>query len=273
MTFLRTQRQEFSEPERIPWSQLGPDFIKNWGRPRGKLQPEHLEILGPTGSGKGFFLTQIMAERVRRRKSHIVYLVNKPDDSTAKEMEWPTSDNWEDVKKNPQLVFWPRTNATGKARDEYQAGKFRELLDNLWKPNANIVVVFDEFNSLELLDPDLKRVLAMYLKEGRSQGITCVMGKQRPQGTQRNMHSESDWKIAFKMNDYEDNERTSQLFGNKKLWTPIMENLDRERHEFLIQHKLTGASFISWVDDPVDVKLQEPKEAFYANRRTPHSGV
>ena len=282
MTFLPTQRRastnQIPDVERVPWSQLGPEFIKIWGRPRGKIQPEHLEILGPTGSGKGFFLTQIMAERVRRRKSHIVYLVNKPDDSTAKEMEWPTSDNWEDIKKYPQMVFWPRTNATGRARDQYQAEKFRELLDNLWKPNANIVVVFDEFNSLELLDPDLKRVLGMYLKEGRSQGITCVMGKQRPPGAQRNMHSESDWKIAFKMNDSDDNERLAQLFGKKQAWIPVIESLDREKFEFLIQHKLTGATYISWIDDPVDTKIQDPKEDYnqrsmVSPRNTPHSGV
>ena len=50
--------------ERIPWSELGPEFIAVWGRPRGVNQPEHLEILGPTGSGKSFFLVQILHEQV-----------------------------------------------------------------------------------------------------------------------------------------------------------------------------------------------------------------
>lgn len=272
MTFLRTQRQESSNQipniERVPWSVLGPDFIANWGRPRGKQQPEHLEILGPTGSGKGFVLTQIMAERVRRRKSHMIYLMNKPADDNAGELGWPVIQSWDEYRGQPQVVFWPGTNMVGKARDDYQAEKFYEVLTNLWKPGANVVVIFDEFHTLENLSRDLKSILSMYLREGRSQGITCIMGKQRPQGTQRNMHSESDWKIAFKMNDYEDNERTAQLFGKKNLWTPIMESLDREKHEFLIQHKLTGNTFISWVDKPVDIKLKEPKEAYIAQRNT-----
>lgn len=213
--------------------------------------PEHLEILGPTGSGKSFLLVQIIVERVRRRKSAVVYIATKAADSTVSSLGWPIVRSWREVQKYDQCVYWPRTSAIGAKRKQYQAAKVQELLDELWTEDSNTVVIFDEIAYVEKLSADLRDTVQMYEREGRSHGLTCVMGKQRVQGVQRDMHSESDWKIAFKMNDQTDNERLAELFGKKTLWLPVIDSLDRERHEFLIQHKLTGATYISWVDKPI----------------------
>lgn len=248
------QEEEVGAVERIPWSVLGPEFIAQWGRPRGKTMPEHLEIVGPTGSGKSFLLVDVMKERVRRRATSMVYIATKQADSTIKELGWEVTDTWRGVTQHEQVVFWPRTKALGTRRKEYQAAKIEELLNHLWQPDANTVVIFDEFVYIEGLSREVKDLLNMYLREGRSHGLTVVAGKQRVQGTMRDMHSETDWKIAFKMNDRDDNERLAQLFGNKREWVPVIESLDRERHEFLIQHKLTGATYISWVDRPLAPK-------------------
>lgn len=237
--------------ERVPWSVLGPEFIAEWGRPRGKLEPEHLEILGPTGSGKSFLLVQIITERVRRRQSAVIYIATKAADGTIRSMGWPIASTWREVKKHDQVVFWPRTGSIGKKRKAFQAARIQNLLDELWQEDANTIVIFDEIAYIEGLTADLRDTVQMYLREGRSHGLTCVMGKQRAQGIQRDMHSESDWKFAFKMNDRSDNERLAELFGKKNDWLPIIESLDRERFEFLIQHKLTGATYISWVDKPI----------------------
>lgn len=253
-TSAASRRPTSPEPlaiERIPWSALGPGFIANWGRPRGKNEPEHLEVLGPTGSGKGVLLRDILLERARRRGTSIVFICTKNADRTTASMNWPIVDSWRGVSQHDQVVFWPRTGLKGTRRKQYQAAKVQDLLDNLWEPEANTVVVFDEFLYVESLTPNLKDTLGMYLREGRSHGIACVMGKQRPQGVQRDMHSETDWKFAFKQNDTDDNERLAQLFGNKRAMIPVIESLDRERFEFLVQHKLTGATYISWVDKPV----------------------
>jgi hypothetical protein len=102
----------------------------------------------------------------------------------------------------------------------------------------------------------------MYLREGRSHGITVVAGKQRAQGVNRDMHSETDWKIAFKMNDADDNERLAELFGDRKLFVPVIEGLDRRAHEFLIQHKLSGTQYISWVDKPLAPKAQPVRTGY-----------
>ena len=248
-TARRSSEVEPLEVERIPWSQLGPDFIASWGRPRGKVQPEHLEILGPTGAGKSTLLREILLERTRRRASSVVVVATKPDDATVIDFGWPIVDDWRGVEKHEQVIFWPRTKAIGEEREAYQEAKIKGLLDRLWHPQSNTVLVLDEWSWVEGLSARMKKTLNMYLREGRGLGITCVMGKQRVQGTQRDMHSESDWKISFKMNDRDDNERLAQLFGNKREYVPVIESLDREKREFLIQHKLTGATFISWVDE------------------------
>lgn len=237
--------------ERVPWSVLGPEFIAAWGRPRGVNQPEHLEILGPTGSGKSFFLVQILLERVRRRATSVVFIATKQADPTVRAMGWPIVSDWRGVNKYDQVVYWPRSRKLGAARKAYQVAKIQDLLDRLWVPESNTLVVFDEVAYVESLSRDLRETVQTYEREGRSHGIGLVLGKQRVQGVQRDMHSETDWKIAFKMNDGNDNERLAELFGPKKEWLPVIESLDRENHEFLIQHKLTGTAYISWVDQPV----------------------
>jgi hypothetical protein len=258
-TLLRSSELEI---DRVPWSILGPEFIASWGQPRGKLMPEHLEILGPTGSGKSFVLVDAVKERVRRRESSVIYVATKQADSTISELGWPVTSNWNGVRRADQVVFWPRTKRIGTARKAYQNERISDLLGHLWQKDANTVLIFDEFSYIEGLSADIRDTLNMYLREGRSHGITCVAGKQRVQGVQRDMHSETDWKLAFKMNDDDDNERLAQLFGERKLWLPVIDSLDREAHEFLIQHKLTGRQYISWVDKPLAPKAR-PQQTGY----------
>lgn len=230
---------------------LGPEFIASWGQPRGKIMPEHLECVGPSGSGKSFLLVDILKERVRRRKSATIFVATKQADATVDQLGWPVVDTWAGVRKHDQCVFWPKTDRIGRERDEYQSAKIENLLDHLWQPAANTVVDFDEMGRLETLSPRMRSILLMYVREGRSHGITCVLSKQRIQGAMRDMHSETDWKISFRMNDREDNERSAELFGSKKEYLPVLEGLNREAHEFLIQHKLTDTQYVSWVDRPL----------------------
>ncbi len=247
---IRPDRRGVEVPqiERVPWSVLGPEFIRQWGRPRGKDMPEHLEVLGPTGSGKSHLLVDMLRARVSRRGSAAIFVATKAADSTVDSLGWPVTDTWRGVTQHDQVVFWPRTREIGTKRKAFQAARIDDLLSRLWEPEANTVLVLDEFVYVEGLTADLKATLLMYLREGRSHGLTVVGGKQRVQGVQRDLHSETDWKAAFVMNDLDDNERLAQLFGSKRQYVPVIESLDRERHEFLIQHKLTGTQYISWVD-------------------------
>jgi nucleoside-triphosphatase THEP1 len=240
--------------ERIPWSVAGPAFIKIWGRFDPKdPQPEHMELIGQNGSGKTFFIAQVCAEMVRRRGTHIVFIATKRADKTIRAMGWPVVDSARDALRQDQCVFWPATSRTGTARREYQASRIQELLDELWQEDANIIVIFDEFAYIESLSADLKATLQMYLREGRSHGITVVAGKQRPQGVQRDMHSESRITVAFRVKDTEDIERNAELLGDRKLFIPILKTLSPAKHEFVVRHDQGEVVIISWIDKPVDV--------------------
>ena len=235
---------------RIPWSRVGLTFAKEWGRPNGKTMPEHLEILGPSGSGKTFVLKTILRQRVALRKSSVIFLATKPADDTILSLGWPIVDNWRGVEHNEQVIYWPRTRALGARRKAFQAERITDLLDRMWVPDSNRILVFDEIAYVEKLSPELRDTIDTYLREARSQGITLVMGKQRPQGVTREMHAETAWVISFKGRDRNDNERQAELFGSKKEWLPVLESLDTSRHEFLMQYRNTGAAVISWIDAP-----------------------
>ncbi len=244
---------------RAPWSQIGDDFIREWGRPGGRTEPEHIEVLGPSGSGKSYFVARVLMDRTRRRQSHAVFVATKPADSTILRMGWPIVKDWRGVQKNAQCIFWPRTKAIGQRRRAYQEERIRDLLDHLWEPESNTVLILDEIAYIQGLSRELRDTIEMYLREARSSGITLVMGKQRPQGVTREMHAETAWVISFKPRDRNDAERTAELFGSKKEWVPVLESLDNTRHEFLIQCRRTGVTFISWIDRPV----QKPQQRGY----------
>lgn len=244
--------------ERVPWSELAQEFAETWGRAdKGDPQPEHVEVLGINGSGKTLWVCKAVQERMIVRHTPVVFLQSKPADDTIMRLGWPViaDGNVRRVRKERWSIYWPQTNLTGRARKFYQADKFRDLLDNLWRPNSNIIIVYDDFGYIqELTTSDgepLAPIVQMYLREGRSSGITNVLVKQRPQGSRREMHSETQWTVGFAPKDEDDGERFAEIFGNRKVYQPVFDSMDSDKHEFLIKHFRTGAQYISWVDTPL----------------------
>jgi hypothetical protein len=263
------ERESVNFPERIPWSELAQEFAEVWGRAKPENpQPEHVEVLGINGSGKTLWTCKAVQERMIVRKTPCVFMQSKPQDDTVMRLGWPVITNGDvrKVRKERWSIYWPQTNATGQARKVYQADKFRDLLNSLWRPNSNIIVVYDDFGYIESLycsdGEPLAPIVQMYLREGRSSGITNVLVKQRPQGSRREMHSETYWTVAFAPKDEDDRERFAQIFGNRKRYIEIFKTMDLDKHEFLIKHFRTGAEFISWVDTPLrPIKRPEPNQA------------
>ena len=240
----------FRQPERIPWSELGPYFVASWGlaNPR-KPEPEHLEIVGPTGSGKTYLLCTMLQQEMVKRHQAAVLVCTKPADATVHRLGWPIIDDPYELNKRQNAIYWPRTKRMGNERRDYHERKIAQLLHQIWTPNSNRIVAFDEVGYVESLSGDLKAIVQQYWREGRSQGISVVAMKQRPQGVLRDMHSETFWKVAFPPEDRGDLERWAELFGARRDWMPVFDGLDPGRREFIIRHSRSREAYISWVDE------------------------
>jgi len=255
-----TSMQQQMQVPKIPWSQLAPEFAAIWDRADpNDPQPEDMEIIGMKGSGKTFFLMTILQQRMIVRNSRIILIVTKEADDVFLKLGWPVVRNFEDIKKHRQCIYWPQTKELGEKRNAFLEGKIYQLLASLWKKDAWVVIAFDEIAFAEQLSPRVKQLIGMYWREARSMKITIVAMKQRPQGVQRDMHSETQWTIAFKPKDQNDAERFAELFGNKKVWLPVFEQMDADNHEFLIKHARSGAVYISWIDTPLE-PIEPPDE-------------
>jgi len=252
----------FRWPERVPWSELGPDFLEAWGfePPRGKR--EHLEVLGPSGSGKTYWVETILQdhyrEAERRRTSagrkHIetgaVFLATKKDDDVFSELGWPIVASAGEIR-DTNVIIWPRTGKTGLEKRAFHAQRVKLFLDHMWQEKANTIVAFDEVGYAESLSGDIRLQIQEYWREGRSLGIQVIGMKQRPQGALRDMHSETFWTAAFAPNDRADLERFAELFGHRRDWMPVFDSMDPDRHEFVLRHSKSREAYISWVDAPL----------------------
>jgi hypothetical protein len=250
---------ELPQIPRAPWSAVSESFMRTWGYPDGKFNPEHLEILGPNGSGKTYLEATVLQERVRLRNSAVIFIATKPVDATITQLGWPVTDTWKGVTENRQVIYWPRTDLLGEAWSAYMAAKIEDLLSRLWRAKAKVIIVFDEIATSEELSTRVKLIIKRFWREARSVGITIVAMKQRPQGIQRDMHSEAAWIAAFKPKDEEDGMRVAQIMGSKKLWLPVLNSLDRDNHEFVLLHSRSGDAVVSWVDVPLRPAVKEQR--------------
>lgn len=249
----------FEHPPRAPWSQLGPEFATEWGRADpADPQPEMMEIIGQNGSGKTHLLGKIFQERayVHQERQHILF-GTKADDKTLLKVGWPVVGDLKGVQDNRCCVFWPQTSLLESARDQFYESKIAEVLASLWRKDSNTSVALDDWGYLDTL-PRVKRLLAQFLREGRSMGLDTTAMKQRPQGSNRLMSSETHWTVAFAPKDRADLERWSELFGARRDWMPVFDLMDGTRREFLIRHNRTKKAAISWVDDPL-VPVEPPR--------------
>ena len=239
--------------EKVPWSELGPEFATIWGRADPKdPQPEHMEIIGMNGSGKTYFLMKILQERMIVRNSRIILVVTKQSDKVFMKLGWPIVRDFKKLNRYRQCIYWPTTELLGSERRAFHEKLMYEFLSRHWVEDAWLVVAFDEIAYVESLSPRVKDLVAMYWREGRSMGITVVAMKQRPQGVQRDMSSETWWTVAFVPKDQADAERFAELFGERREWLPVFKDMDPDNHEFLIKHTRTREAFISWVDEPLE---------------------
>lgn len=231
--------------ERIPWNQLEPYFLANWGWPDGKWMPEHVAVTGPTGSGKSYLATHLLHQRAVKGGAHVVVIATKPADGTvnrltAKDKGWKLRKTWPPDYAENRVIFWPPSGKPGEGVAKQRNAMFN-MLDEMWKPDANIIVMFDEIAYLEE-ELRLRSLITKYWREARALGITIVASTQRPRGVSRYMHSEPSWSIAFKPQDLDDMRRVAEILGSRE-FIPDLSEL--QRREFILCKKATGEAYIS----------------------------
>lgn len=241
--------------DRVPWSELGQDFLKVWGRgDRGGYQAEHVEATGQTGSGKSYAIATMLQQRAARYNTAELGIITKQADDSIPLLGWPVVDNFEELRKYRQALFWPQTSLQGHAREVYHEQAIYDLLTQLWRPEANMVLYFDEVRYIEQLPGParqgrrLRKQVRMYWREGRSHGISIIAGAQRPVEMVRDQHSESRWKIVFPPADEGDMDRFAELLGRPRDWAPVLDSLDQTRHEFVLRNSFTKDAYITWID-------------------------
>ena len=230
-------------PPEVPWEQLGPEFFDKWGRPNGKPDPEHVSVYGRSGGGKTYFITYILTVRANLRGSHAVVIATKKADSTLTTAGWPIVDKWPPGYGENDVIFWAHGNLTDEGKAE-QRLKIQRLLGQLWVPEANIIVDWDELPFI-VEDLGLRHEVTTFYREGRALGITNVAGMQRPAGVTRYPHSEAGWTVSFKPKDQDDRKRIAEVFGNRRYYLDVLKSLDAERHQFVMKRELTGEVCIS----------------------------
>lgn len=227
----------------IPWHELEPEFIKSWGRPNGKVEAEHISIVGPTGSGKSKFQTYVAKKRAEQRGSHVMIIATKPADSTLKQMHWPITSKWPpEYGKHEQFILWPKAGRDERDARIHQRDMIKEALQSIWTENANTIVVFDEIAYIEQ-ELGLKVLIERYWREGRSLGISIVATTQRPRNVTRYMWSESTWLVGFPPNDEDEAKRVAEILGGRRAYTE--ELLRLKRHQFILINRREKEAFIS----------------------------
>lgn len=230
--------------DRVPWSQLEPSFMDSWGWPNGKWEPEHLTVYGKSGGGKTHFVRYILKRRAQLRQSYIVVIATKRDDKVIRGFGWPTLDKWPPNYGDNQVIFWARAKGLDAKHIGPQREKVRQLLNDLWVPESNVVVYWDELPYFEEV-LGLRTQVRNYYREGRALGITNVAAMQRPAGVTRFAHSEAGWTVAFPPKDQDDRKRVAEVLGNRNRFGLVLDDLDRTQYEFLLFHDLTGEAYIS----------------------------
>lgn len=252
-------------PQRVPWAELQPEFLRSWGRPRGKAQPEHVSIYGPTGSGKSYLEKTLLMARANARGSHVVVIATKPADETLRGTGWPIVKSWPPGYGKDQVIFWARARGLERGGLAEQRRQVAGLLDQLWTPDANRIVAFDELAYLEQ-DLQLKQQITRFYREGRALGLTLVATTQRPSGVSRYMHSEASWTFAFGPKDEDDRDRVAQVLGRKG-FRDVLDDLDRSRREFLMIREVTREVYITHIPAPRAIRDDSSRSVVRSSRR------
>jgi len=146
-------------------------------------QGEHLAITGETGSGKSTLAAGLLAARW----PYYAVVKTKPDDVRYPGRTIARAASME--SKHNRFIL-----DLSEARREVQEARVREITESAWK-QGGWTIYYDELFYLERLG--LVDTVEHLLTQGRSKGLTVVVGMQRPARITRFALSQATHVISF----------------------------------------------------------------------------
>ena len=228
---------------RLPWDQFWPRF--DW------RQSEHVGLIGPNGQGKTTLLQAILPKR-----TYVCVLATKPRDRSLDRLiasGYDRYDEWIDIDPDdsPRRIIWPdakRLGAWEKQREVFEHAMQQMFIDGEW------TVVIDEgyyfTKRLRLGD-----IMQEYWTQARSNGISFVVGTQRPAWVPVEMYAESTHHFLWRTVEREALRRISDLgAANAEVAKLVIQNL--ERYQCLYVNTRTGEMYRTRAPYPSSVVPQ-----------------
>lgn len=150
---------------------------------------EHVCVIGDTGTGK----TYLLANALLRMRRYVIVFVTKSDpDDTAK---WKAA-GYHFIRKAKDMDDARYTRFVLQPRYSQQAVEGWRMLEKVYRQGRWTVVIDEFFLATRL---GLQEQIERLHTQGRSDGITVVVGQQRPVQTSRFAISQSTHVLSFRV--------------------------------------------------------------------------
>lgn len=205
-------------------------------------QGEHLVTVAPTGGGKSTLLSRVLP-----RRKFVCVLVTKIYDTTFRDeylkAGYTKVQRFSDIKNHmDRVLLWPSVGRVKGVPDmratmAKQKAVFTDAINRMFTQRGWTVVFDEQHYCANYLGLNVEN--AMLLHQGRSSGITCVNGTQRPAFVPVVTYSSASHAFIWRTTDRKDADRLSNLAGIEK--REFLSNaLTLGKHEFIYVPAIRG---------------------------------